>query len=115
MRNPGVVDEDVNALLAEQLLESGIHILLVRHIADVGGGGAASGSDPLAGRGRSGSVDVENANHRTLRGESQSNGLPNATAAARHHRDFAVQAENSRVCGLIDQSETPRFQGMKSS
>jgi hypothetical protein len=45
----------------------------------------------------------------------QSNGLPNATAAARDHGDFAVQPETPCLGVFVGQSETPRFQGMKSS
>ena len=69
MRDSSVVNEDVNALAAEKLLESGFHLRLVGHIAEVGGGGAAGGSDSLAGRGRSGFIYVQNANHRAVRRE----------------------------------------------
>ena len=115
MRDSGAVDKDVNAIAVEKFLEPGVHAMLVGHIAELSRGGAASGRDPLAGRDRSGFVHVENANHRALRREFQSNGLPNTAAAAGDHGDFAVQAEIPRVCVWIDQSETPRFQGMKSS
>jgi hypothetical protein len=50
-----------------------------------------------------------------LRRELQSDGLPNATAAAGDHCDFAVEPEVPHVRSMIGQSDTPRFQGMKSS
>jgi hypothetical protein len=114
MRNSRVVNKDMNALV-EQLLEPDLHELLVGHIADVGRGGAAGVHDPLAGGGRGGLVYIQNANHCALRRESKSDGLPNATAAAGDHCDFAVEPEVPRAWGMIGQSDTPRFQGMKSS
>ena len=47
--------------------------------------------------------------------ESQGNGLPNAATGACDHGDFAVEAESLRLASVAGQSETPRFQGMKSS
>src|SRR5579859_2926014 len=102
----------MNALTPEQFLESSFHFRLVRHITSVHGGSATCGSNSLACAARAGFIDVQNANDGAVRRKLQSDGLTNATAAARDHRNFAVQPES---LGFVGQSETPRFQGMKSS
>jgi hypothetical protein len=115
MRDAGVIDEDVNALVLEQLLELGFHFRLLRHIASVRGCSAASGGDSCARCGCGEFIYVQNSNHGAARRESQSNGLPNAAAAASDQGDFAIQPESSCLGPFVAQSETPRFQGMKSS
>jgi hypothetical protein len=115
MRDSSVVDENVNALLAEDLLESDVHKLLIGHVAEVEGSVAASVGNLLAGCGRRGFVDVQNAKRRALFREPESNGLPDAAATAGDDGEFAIEPEISRGRVLVGQSETPRFQGMKSS
>jgi hypothetical protein len=115
MRDAGIIDEDVDAVEAKELLEPGFHFRLVSHIAEVRRSNAANGGDVPAGFGRSRFIQVQNTNHRAVRREFQSNGLPDATAAARDHGDFTIQAESLRRVIAFGQSETPRFQGMKSS
>jgi hypothetical protein len=41
--------------------------------------------------------------------------LPYAASTARDRSDFAIEAEIAGARALIGQSDTPRFQGMKSS
>jgi hypothetical protein len=41
--------------------------------------------------------------------------LPNAASAARDHGDLAIKAKVLRARRSMGHSETPRFQGMKSS
>lgn len=78
------------------------------------GGRATGGGDLLASCCCRGLVYVEDSNRRTLRRERQGNGLPNTAAAACDYGNFTVQPE--RPFGIcVGQSETPRFQGMKSS
>ena len=58
VRDAGIIDEDENAVAEEKLIECRSHVLLAGHIAEVGGGAAASGSDPLASCGGGGFVYV---------------------------------------------------------
>jgi hypothetical protein len=81
----------------------------------VEGSVAADVGDPLAGRDRGGLSDIQNTDCRALLRESESDGLPDAAAGAGDDGDFAVEPEISRGSVLAVQSETPRFQGMKSS
>jgi hypothetical protein len=76
---------------------------------------AAGTSNLAAGCGRGGFVDVQNANRRALGRESESNRLTDATATAGDDGDLTVEPESLRIGVLFGQSETPRFQGMKSS
>jgi hypothetical protein len=46
--------------------------------------------------------------------EPERNGLPDAAATAGDDRNFAIEPEIARI-RFFGQSETPRFQGMKSS
>jgi hypothetical protein len=115
VRDTGIVDEDVNLFLAEDLLESDVHKPLVGHVAQVEGSVATGVSDAPAGCGRRGFVDIQNANRRALSRESESNRLTDAAATARDDGDLTVEPESSRIGVLVGQSETPRFQGMKSS
>jgi hypothetical protein len=115
VRDPGVVNQNVNVVAVEKSLDPGFHFHLIRYIANVSRGNPASGGDLLAGCCCSGLVYVQNANHCAMRREFQSDGLPNAAAAARDYRDFAVQAKSACVGFCFFQRETPRFQGMKSS
>jgi hypothetical protein len=115
VRNARVVDEDVNALLAEQLLKAGDNECLVGYIAMMSRSSATSGNNSFTSRGRTSFVYVQNANDCTMGCESQRDGLTNSTAAAGDYGDFAVQPKIDVIGGLRDQSDTPRFQGMKSS
>ena len=81
----------------------------------MGDASAAVGDNPLAGCGRGAFVHVQNANARAMRREPQRDGLANSAAGAGDHGHFAVEPETLRVRCLARQSETPRFQGMKSS
>jgi hypothetical protein len=67
VRNSGIVNQDMDALMVEQFSELRLHILLVGYIAKVGGGGAASGCDLLARRTSGRFVNIEYANDRALR------------------------------------------------
>ena len=115
MRDACVIDEDVNALAPEELLKSTFHFRMLRNIARVGSGLATGGGDSFARCACSGLVYVQNANDCAVRRELQRNGLPNATTPARDYGNFAVQPESMSLGLLVAQSETPRFQGMKSS
>jgi hypothetical protein len=75
----------------------------------------AAGADDLpAGCGCGRFVDVQNVKRCALLCESKGNGLPDAAAAAGNDGYSAIEPEISRV-RVGGQSETPRFQGMKSS
>lgn len=78
------------------------------------GGPSAGGGDLLAGFGCRGFVDIQNANRRTLRCELKGYGLADAAATTGDDGYFSVEPESSGI-GIGGQSETPRFQGMKSS
>src|SRR5206468_2807299 len=97
VRNPSIVDKDVNTPLSEKFLKLRLHVFLVRHIATVSRSGPARSRDLFKGCIRGRLIYVENANLRALRRKFQRNGLSNATAATRDHSDFAIKAKISRV------------------
>jgi hypothetical protein len=115
VRDTGIVDQDLKALLAEQFLELSVHFRLVRHIATVGAGSATSGINLLTGCSGSRFVDIEDMNYRAALCEFQRDGLSNATAAAGDNCHPAVETEIPSAGISFGHRETPRFQGMKSS
>src|SRR5436305_12828503 len=60
-------------------------------------------------------VDVENANCGAVCGELECDGSTYAAAAAGNDGGLAIEPEFAGLACRIGQSETPRFQGMKSS
>jgi hypothetical protein len=71
--------------------------------------------DSLAGCGRGGFIDVQNVDSSALLREPNGNGLTDSASAAGDDGNFAIEPESSRIRVWVGQSDTPRFQGMKSS
>ena len=111
MRDPGVVHQDVDALLGEHLLKCFADLPLVRDIAAMDSRVATSGSDQFRGCFRLLRVDIRDSNGSAVSSKTQSDGLSNAAACAGNDGYFAIQPE---IAGAA-QRETPRFQGIKSS
>jgi hypothetical protein len=115
MRDSGIVHEDGNAIPAIDVCKRHINLRGVGDIAGVGGCGAPICRDLSAGFGCGGFAYIENMNGRTVGGKSKCDRATDAAAAAGDRGNFAVQSKCRRLDGLIGQSDTPRFQGMKSS
>jgi len=60
-------------------------------------------------------VDVENVNGRALLRKFRCDSATDAAARTSDNGNFTVQLKRPRNGGRLGQSETPRFQGMKSS
>ena len=115
VRDSGIVYEDGNAVTATDVCKCDINLRGIGDIARVCGGGAATCCDSGAGLCRSGFANIENVNGRTLGGKFKCDSATDAAAAAGDRGNFAVQSKWRRLDGVIGQSDTPRFQGMKSS
>ena len=115
VRDSGIVHQYGNAIAATDFVKCSLDLRVIGNIAGVSRSGAVICCDLGAGLGCSGSADIENVNGRTLGGKFKCNSASDAAAAAGDHGDFAVQSKCRRLDGLIGQSDTPRFQGMKSS
>jgi hypothetical protein len=87
----------------------------VRDVAGVRRGIAAGTNNSLAGFCRLLFAYIQNANLRPVSGELNGNGLSNAAAAAGNYSDLVIESEVLGRTARSRQSETPRFQGMKSS
>ena len=110
----GVVDENVEGLLAGELIENGLHLSVIGDVAEVLVGSAAFGGD-FTSHGIGGvRVLVEDADGGPFTGEAKSDGAADSAAGAGDYGDFAVEAKGAVVLGGCAQRETPRFQGMKS-
>lgn len=115
MRDPGVVHQDVDTFLGEDLLKRLPDLPLICNVAGMDGGVPASIGDLFRGRLGLFRVDVRNSNRGAVGRETRGNGLPNAAAAARNDGYFAIQTEISDPAACAVQREIPRFQGIKSS
>ena len=115
MRDPGIVHEDGNAITATDLCKCGFDLRGIGDIAGVDGRSAPIRCDFGAGFGSGGFAYIKNMNGRTLGGKFMCDRATDPAAAAGDHGNFAVQSKCRRLDGLIGQSDTPRFQGMKSS
>src|SRR5690348_1055957 len=112
MRHPGVVHENVELPLLCDFLKGGKHLRLQCHIAPVSGCRAAAARDLVSHSLGLGLIHIENANCRAILRKLQRNSTSNAAGRAGDSRNFTVE---SKLAGyLFSQSETPRFQGMKS-
>jgi hypothetical protein len=107
------VYENVNALLPQDLRKRRIDAGAVGDVAGVTRGRAALlGNLPGNESGRV-ALEVDYPDGRSVSGKPARNGSANSTAAAGYDGGFAVQLKASGGGGA--QSDTPRFQGMKSS
>ena len=98
-----------------QALKCGHHFGLVRDIAAVKGSEAARCRDFMASAGSGSLVQFENMDGGTVTGKCRRNGPTDSTSGSSDRRNFTIEAEHFRLADVIDQSDTPLFQGMKSS
>jgi hypothetical protein len=114
VRDACIVHKNVQALLAREFVEDCSGARLVGNIARVGLG-VASGCGNLLRRsvGRF-FVEIENPHRSALLHETLRDGAADATAGTGNDGDFAVEAKRISLRRGGAQSDTPRFQGMKS-
>lgn len=115
VRDSGIVHEDGNAIAATDVCKCCIDLRGIGDVARVGGGGAATCCDLGAGLGCGGLTYIQNANSSAVGRKFQCDGATDAAAAAGDRGNFAVQSKSRRLDGSIGQSDTPLFQGIKSS
>jgi hypothetical protein len=114
VRDACIVHKNVQALLAREFVEDCSGARLVGNIARVGLG-VASGCGNLLRRGVGRFfVEIENPDRSALLRETLRDGATDATSSAGNDSDFAVEAKGISLRGSGAQSDTPRFQGMKS-
>src|ERR1700730_10827957 len=113
--NAGIVHKNVNAVQLEQLAEDALYAIETRHIAFVSDSVPTSRADflhygfgPLP-------VNIEDAHARATPGNGQSHRPPNSASAAGNDNSLAVEPKTSRIAVVRGQSDTPLFQGIKSS
>jgi hypothetical protein len=114
MRDAGVINKNVDSVAAKNFRESRHDLSLIPYIAAIGGCGS-SGAGNL-GRDCLGvfRTDIKNVDCCAIGCELVRNGAANSAPAASDDCSFPIQAEFARTA-IYGQSETPRFQGMKSS
>jgi hypothetical protein len=115
VRDSGVVHQNVDGTASTNLAEDVFYLLLTGDVAQMPLRRStifANIRDNLFGIG---SIDFQNVNSRSALRKAKRNGLSNSTGAPRDDRSFAIKLKKARVVAVEIQSETPLFQGMKSS
>jgi hypothetical protein len=114
VRNAGIVHKNVDSSAAQNFRESGHDLSLIPYIAAIGRCGPSAAGN--LGRDRLGvfRADIKNVDCGTIGCELVGNGAANSASAASNDCSFPIQAEFARTA-MCGQSETPLFQGMKSS
>lgn len=115
VRNACIVDQDIDSLTSREFLKFCAYFARIRYVALIREGTAASGSNLVAGLGCGRAVEITNVNCRATCRKFKGNCLSDAAARPRDNRDFAVESKRIRIGAPLIQSDTPRFQGMKSS
>ena len=115
VRDAGIVDQNVDGIASPNLAKDVLNLLLTRDVAQVPLRRASVVAnlcgDPLSVRG----VDFQNMDARASLGKAKRNGFPDAARPTGNDRGFAVESKQLRIIAVEIQSETPLFQGMKSS
>jgi hypothetical protein len=115
VRDTGIVDEDVNSLALGQFLDFGVYIRQPSYIALMRDGGTAVRGNLIAGLRGGRLVYIEDVNCGAMSCEFRGYGPSDAAASAGDNGCFAVEPKRVQPRALSRQSDTPRFQGMKSS
>jgi hypothetical protein len=118
MRNAGIIYQNVDALALRDFVEERRDLGLIGNVT-----GICSCVASLASRaGNLGGdrepilfVDIKNTNCGAVCGEFEGDGSTDAAAAAGNDGGLAIEPEFAVLARGSGQSETPRFQGMKSS
>jgi hypothetical protein len=114
LRDAGVVDEDVDAFRGRELPECFCYGCVTRDVALLSFRVAARYRDFPRGALGGFEIDIENSDSCACLRESLCDGFANTAAAAGDDGRFSIETKGVlRGCG--GQSETPLFQGMKSS
>ena len=114
VRDDCIVHKYVQSFLAREFVEDGASARLIGNIARIGLC-IASVCGNLLRRGVSSFfVKIENPYRGALLDETLRDGPANAAASTGYDSDFAVEAKSITMWRRAAQSETPRFQGMKS-
>jgi hypothetical protein len=115
VRNSCVVDKDVNWTAAADLAENILHLFLIGHVAQVPLRRATFAANCRGSFLGMLLIYFEDVNRGASLREADCDRLADAACAAGDNRSLAFQPERARVGAVCVQSETPLFQGMKSS
>ena len=115
MRNAGIIYQNMDGLALRYFVQKRSDLGLIGDVAPIRSrvspqaGNLGGDRDPIL------FIDVENANCSAVCGELECDGSTYAAAAAGNDGGPAIEPEFAGLACRIGQSETPRFQGMKSS
>jgi hypothetical protein len=115
VRNARIIHQNVNSGVPCEVVECSLNLDLIRDVACVCKSGATVRSNLLARFLCCRLVEVKNVDSRSARRELQSNRSSNATAATGDQGGFAIKSKPLSTDPFLAQSDTPRFQGIKSS
>jgi hypothetical protein len=114
VRDACIVHKNVQALLAREFVEDGASARLIGNIARIGLRIASVCGNLLRRDVSSFFVKIENPYRGALLDETLRDGTADPTTGTGNDGDFAVKAKSITMWRGGAQSETPRFQGMKS-
>jgi hypothetical protein len=114
VRDASIVHENVQGLPLREFVENCFGARLIGDIASVGLGVAAGRRKFLRHTVGRFFIKIENPDRGALLREALRDGAANSTASAGNHGNFSVEPESISMLRGGAQSETPRFQGMKS-
>ena len=105
----------MNRIAAADFAKYIFDLLLIRYIATVPLCRAALLADGCSRLFGIRLIEFDNVDRGPLLGKAESDCLPYAAGPASDDRDFTVETKKRRIVAVRIQSETPRFQGIKSS
>ncbi len=115
VRDAGVVDENMNcAVFPGERVKYALYLSLVGDITGICRCLSTRRLDLSASCFAGIGADVEDADCGAICGELEADCLPDAAASAGYDGYSSAEAELARIAFPVGQSETPRFQGMKS-
>ena len=115
MRNASIIYQNMDGLALRYFVQKRSDLGLIGHVAPIRSRVSSQAGNLGGDRNSILFVDVENTNCGAVCGELECDGSAAAAAAAGNDGSFAIEPEFARLVCRIGQSETPRFQGMKSS
>src|SRR5438067_2082760 len=113
--NAGAVHENIGGLRRWKPLKQFRYAALISNVTDVRSGACSGSRDFLSSRVGIFFVEVHDADHGPFLRKSSRDGASNPAGRASYDSDFAVKAKPVGMFPGVGQSETPLFQGMKSS
>jgi hypothetical protein len=115
MRDAGVIYQDMDTIATVDFGERGHYFGLTAYITGVGCGGPAGARNFRRDCLRIFGADIKNVDRSSIGCEFVSDGAANSATATSDNRSLTVQEKLASCSIACGQSETPRFQGMKSS